>query len=391
MRRGPRILVIANVDIMVWNFLAPALDALRRSGWEVDVACRRGPYFERLAARGYRMWDVPVHRGWNPLRNLRALVRLYRLLRAVRFDVINTHSPVASAAGRLAAWLARRRNVVCSVHGFYFHDEMRPLVRRLLVGVEWLLGRVTDRFLFVSEEDRQTALATGIARAAAATLTIPNGVDLEIFRPRPSPDERRERARVVGIVGRLVREKGYEEFFEMARRLAQRRADVCFLVVGDCLPTDRNPLKEALRRRVEQEGLDERFLFTGHTDEVARYLRRMDIFVLPSYREGLPVSVLEAMATGLPVVASNIRGCREAVVPGETGLLVPPRDAAALTEAVLFLLDHPDTAWRMGQAGRRRAVELYDRRMAQQRYCAAIEATLGRGAPAPEAVSHASS
>lgn len=390
MRRAPHILVIANVDIMVWNFLAPALEALRDTGWDVHIACRRGAYFDRLAARGFRMWDVAVHRGWNPWRNLGALLRLYRLLRAQRFDVINTHSPVASALGRTAAWLARRRNVVCSVHGFYFHDETPPLVRKFLIGVERLLGRATDRFLFVSEEDRQTALAAGIARAAAAE-TIANGVDLDVFRPRAEPDAREDGSPIVGIVGRLVREKGYREFFEMARRVAGVRPDVRFLVVGDALPTDRNSLKAALHRWVREEGLDERFIFTGHTEQVARELRRMDVFTLPSYREGLPVSVLEAMATGLPVVASDIRGCREAVVHGETGLLVPPRDAAALTEAVLALLENPEMARRMGRAGRRRAVELYDRRVAQRRYLTAIEAMRGEVAPAKEAVSYAGS
>lgn len=391
MKRAPRILVIANVDIMVWGFLVPALEALREAGWEVHVACRRGPYFDRLEERGFRMWDLPVHRGWNPLWNLPALIRLYRLLRARRFDVINTHSPVASAVGRVAAWLARRRNVVCSVHGFYFHDQTPLPARKLLTGVEWLLGRVTDRFLFVSEEDRRTALATGIARTAAQTETIPNGVDLERFRPRSERAVRGDSAPVVGIVGRLVAEKGYREFFEMARRVAQVRPDVRFLVVGDCLPSDRNPLKETLRRWVRQAGLEERFVFTGHTDQVERYLRQMDVFTLPSYREGLPVSVLEAMASGLPVVASDIRGCREAVIPGETGLLVPPKNAAALTQAVLALLESPELARRMGEAGRRRALALYDRRVTRRRYLAAIEAMLGDRKPAEEIVSYARS
>jgi glycosyltransferase involved in cell wall biosynthesis len=387
MKRTPRILVIANVDIMVWNFLLPALEALREAGLEVHIACRRGAYFDRLAARGFRMWDVPVHRGWNPLRNLRALVRLFWLLRLWRFDVINTHSPVASAIGRTAAWLARRRNIVCSVHGFYFHEDTPPLERRILIGIERLLGRVTDRFLFVSEEDRQTALEAGIARAAAET--IPNGVDLAVFRPRADRERREIAPPVVGIVGRLVAEKGYREFFEMAQRVAQARPEVRFLVVGDSLPSDRKPLKEALRRWVQQAGLEDRFVFTGHTDQVAYYLRQMDVFTLPSYREGLPVSVLEAMATGLPVVASDIRGCREAVVHGQTGFLVPPKNAAALAEAVLRLLDNPELARRMGRAGRSRAAACYDRSLALRRYCAAIQTMAGFESPVPESVRYA--
>jgi glycosyltransferase involved in cell wall biosynthesis len=390
MNRSPRILVICNVDIMVWGFLTPLLAALRRAGWEVHVACAKGRHFDLLAAQGFRMWEAPVHRGLNPLRNLRALARFYRLIRTREFDVINTHSPVASAVGRVAAWMAGGRNIVYSVHGFYFHDDMRPWVRKLFVAVEWILGRVTDQFVFVSEEDRRTAISTGIAAESSRTRTIPNGIDLTEFRPRTEREGAGESGRVVGIVGRIVKEKGYREFFEMARRVAKDRRDVRFLVVGDSLRSDRDRFGAALRRMVEEEGLAGRFLFTGHTDEVPRYLREMDVFTLPSYREGLPVSVLEAMATGLPVVATNIRGCREAVVHGETGLLVPVRDPDALTEAALFLLDNPAVAGRMGAAGRQRAARLYDGQAAQERFCSVIGEMLGRHAADPTTVSYAS-
>jgi len=141
-----------------------------------------------------------------------------------------------------------------------------------------------------------------------------------------------------------------------------------------------------LRRRVCEEGLDGRFLFTGFTSEVPKYLRMMDIFVLPSYREGFPRSVLEAMATELPVVATNIRGCREAVVHGETGFIVPPKNAKALADAVAFLLEHPEKAKQMGRAGRERAVKLYDQRVVAGRFVAAFDRLLKRPVSPEEAV-----
>jgi lipopolysaccharide/colanic/teichoic acid biosynthesis glycosyltransferase len=229
-------------------------------------------------------------------------------------------------------------------------------------------------------------LREGIARDVATTTTIFNGVDLEAYAPSSAAPGIAERVRgelsiptgapVVGIVGRVVREKGYFEFAEMAGLVSRERGDVYFLVVGDALPSDRDGIASALRNRVNATGLGDRFRFTGFTDQVADYLQAMDIFVLPSYREGFPRSVLEAMSTALPVVATNIRGCREAVVHGETGLLVPPRDGRAMAAAVGGLLREPDLARSMGAAGRQRAVRLYGQRLVQSRFVEVVKGAL---------------
>jgi glycosyltransferase involved in cell wall biosynthesis len=217
-------------------------------------------------------------------------------------------------------------------------------------------------------------------------MTIYNGVDLEAYSPKDSAspislDLRTKLniplgAPVIGIVGRVVREKGYMEFAEMAKLVSASRSNVYFLVVGDALASDRDGIAAKLRSRVDAAGLHDRFRFTGFTDHVADYLQVMDIFVLPSYREGFPRSVLEAMSTALPVVATNIRGCREAVVNGETGLLVPTRNGRALAEAVSLLLGNPDRASSMGSAGRERAVRLYSYELVQRRFVGVIESAL---------------
>jgi glycosyltransferase involved in cell wall biosynthesis len=238
-----------------------------------------------------------------------------------------------------------------------------------------------------SDEDRQVAVREGIVRSGSQVATIYNGVDLEAYCRKGSAHSRELRsnvnipqsAQVVGIVGRVVREKGYIEFAEMAKLVSRGRSDVYFLVVGDALPSDRDGIIAKFRSRVKDAGLCDRFRFTGLTDRVADYLQVMDIFVLPSYREGFPRSVLEAMSSALPVVATNIRGCREAVVNGETGLLVPPRSGTALAEAVSHLLRNPELARSMGAAGRERALRLYDYRLVQSRFVHAIGSALHRG------------
>jgi glycosyltransferase involved in cell wall biosynthesis len=164
----------------------------------------------------------------------------------------------------------------------------------------------------------------------------------------------------------------------MARAIVNLRENTAFLVVGDCLPSDRDQFGAAFRRQVQASGLQKHFFCTGFTTEVRRYLGMMDIFVLPSYREGLPRSILEAMACELPVVTTDIRGCREAVLDGATGIVVPPRDAKALTDAVLDLIDHPQKALKMGKEGRRRAVSRFDAKLVQKRFAGVFETMLAR-------------
>jgi len=395
----PRILAICTLDVMAWKLLLPWFRALQEAGYEVHIACAKGSWFEQLGAKGFHMHDVPLRRRMNPLMHIRPLWALCRLIHRERFALVNTHSPVAAAVGRLAAWLAQAPAVVYTVHGFYFHDNMPWWKRRSFIALEWLLGRMTDGFMFVSDEDRQTSLREGIAADAAKATTIYNGVDLAAYPPKGSvsgtaADLRRkldipQGAPVVGIVGRVVREKGYIEFAEMASLVSAGRSDIYFLAVGDALPSDRDGVVAEFRRRVDAAGLEDRFRFTGFTDRVADCLQLMDVFVLPSYREGFPRSVLEAMSSALPVVATDIRGCREAVVNGETGLIVPPRNGPALAEAVSGLLNNPDLARRMGDAGRARAVRLYDHRFVQSRFVDVIQTALQQNRAAMEVAKRA--
>jgi glycosyltransferase involved in cell wall biosynthesis len=387
-RVRPRILAVCNVDQMAEAFLRPWMIALRDAGYEVHLACRRGEYFEGLARAGFPQHDIPFQRRFNPLSNMSALFRLWRLMRRQRFDAITCHSPVAAAYGRVAAWVAGAPNVIYAVHGFYFHEHTPPPLRYLLVAVEWVLGKITSHMAFVSEEDRRVALDTGIASAERNTTMLHDGIDLEKFAADPGQVSdiafqraRQARARgsaVVGIVARLVKEKGYQEFFTMAQRVIASGRDVVFLILGSNLQTDRDQFGATLKRQVREAGTKERFIFVGSTTKVPAYLHLMDVFVLPSYREGLPRSILEAMGAGLPVVATDIRGCREEVVNGVTGFIVAPRDADALYDAVSFLLNHPERAAEMGRAGRRRAAEVFDERLVCRRVVQMIDGLLGR-------------
>lgn len=367
--RPLKILHMAAVDFTIRQFLLPLGEGLRAAGHEVVFASTPGPYRADIETAGFRFVANPVSRSLNAFAHAAATWRTWRLLRRERFDVVHVHTPIAALVGRLAARLAGVRLKIYTAHGFYFHDDMPARKRRLFVGLEKTGAACGDFIMTVSKEDEASALAAGVA-SPGAIETIYNGIDTVHFDPaRAGAADRAEvRSRlgipedapVVGIVGRLVREKGFFELLDAAAILRLAHPETRWLVVGDVLPSDHDGIGAAFAERVAELGLDAHVIRAGLVKDTAPYLAAMDVFTLPSYREGMPISLLEAMSMGLPCVATDIRGCREEVVEGETGHLVPARNSVALAGAIGGLLSDSEKARRMGEAGRRRVLEVFD-------------------------------
>ena len=353
----PRKLVeIINVDFSLRHFLLPLMRGARARGHEVIGACADGPLLDPVRAEGFRIAPLPPMRSLSPAEQARALAALLRLLRAERPDLVHAHMPIAGFLGRLAGRLAGVPVVAYTCHGFLF-NQPGPWPRRAAsLGLEWLGGRMTDVFLTVSEAEAADARRFGLARQPAAVL---NGRDPARFRPdlaararlRAALDVPPDRV-VVATVSRLVRHKGH---LELAAAM-QEVPGVELWVVGDRLATDRGA---DIAGALAAAGLGDRLRLLGYRDDVAAVLAASDIFALPSHFEGLPMSVIEAMLTGLPVVATDIRGPREQVVDGETGLLVPPMQVPPLARALARLAADPGLRARMGEAGRQRALARY--------------------------------
>lgn len=369
---GPlKICQLCTVDFTLYHFLLPLMRRMREEGHDVVGICAPGPLADRVAAEGFRVVPVPLRRSGNPLRNLRALGALTRLFRTEDFDLIHVHTPVAALIGRAAAAAARARRVVYTAHGFYFHEGMDPARRHVHQALEWLAGRGTATLFTQSEEDAATARRLGLCRSGDI-MAIGNGSDPARFAPDPGGTSRRDLRAALGtppdrtvvlMIGRMVAEKGYPELFE-----AMRDVDAELWVAGERLASDHagdvGPRVEAIRA---DPALADRIRFLGYRTDIPDLLRAADIFTLPSHREGMPRSIIEAMLTGLPVVATDIRGSREEVVDGETGLLVPVRDPAALAEALQRLAGDAELRARMGAAGLARARALYDERLVLDR------------------------
>ena len=354
------------VDFTVEKFLLPLIDGMEAKGWQVTTICSDGPAIPVLSKKGYRFRTVPIARSMHPIKAIRSIIALYKVFREEKFDVIHVHTPVAALLGRIAAALAGKSFVIYTAHGFYFHDEMPPAKRNLFVFLEKFAGKFTDFLFCQSSEDAQDAVKEGIM-PANKVLAIGNGVDDAKFNPskyRESISENRksvgipENARVVGIIARMVKEKGYQELLEASIHLAERHPDFYLLVVGGKLASDHDQAIDDILEKARVK-MGNRLVEVGFRSDTPMLLSLMDIFCLPSYREGLPRTIIEAMMMAKPVVATDIRGCREEVVHGKTGLLVPCKDSLQLELALEQILMDRQAAERMGAEGQRIANELF--------------------------------
>jgi glycosyltransferase involved in cell wall biosynthesis len=369
---GPvRIAHVATVDSSLRGLLLNQLTSLRTAGYEVAGISSPGPDVPAIETAGIRHIPVPMARGVAPLLDLRALLKLWRVMRRERFTIVHTHTPKAGLLGQLAARLAGVPVVVNTLHGFYFHEHMRPRARRFYIAIEKIAASCSDSVLSQNREDIQTGLDECIF-SPPRVRHLGNGIDLSEFDPaRVSPAataDLRERlgvppgAPVVGFVGRLAaKRKGFMDFLEMARRVRERKRAARFLIIGN--PDHGKP--DAVEPAAAAEyGISEACLFLGHRPnaELPALYRSMDVLVLPSLFEGIPRVIMEAAAMGVPSVATNVKGNREAVVPGRTGLLVPWGDVPALAQAVLDIVGDAGRARTMGGQARALALERFDER-----------------------------
>ncbi len=285
---------------------------------------------------------------------LAAPVILARLLRSTRPDILHLHGSRSGLTGIIAARLARMHRVVYTAHAFAFHRRLPSLVRFAAAKAEALTCHNCERVICLTEGDRQAAVRYGIA--AQRLTVIPNGIDVTRFASVTNcRDEFGFTASqpVVGMVARLVPQKDPISFVNTARRIADALPSAAFLLVGDGM------LRPAVERQVADLDLAGRFLLTGFRPDIANLLQTMDVVVLTSLWEGLPIAVLEALASAKPVAAFALPGLLDVISDGEEGVLVPDRDVARLADQVVRLLRNPIQRESMGRQGRQRVEQCF--------------------------------
>ncbi len=370
---------VCTVDMSLRYLLLNQLRFLKGRGYRVLGVSSAGPDVDVVKAAGIEHIAVPMTRRFSPVADLNALLDLTRVFQRERVDIVHTHNPKPGLIGQLAARLAGVPVVVNTIHGFYFHDHMPPLPRRFYILMEQLAAAQSDHILSQNPEDIVTAITEHIAPASRLE-PLGNGIDLQRFDPAridvAAIAATREKLGfkvddlVVGFVGRLVEEKGLRELFEATALLRHKHPRVRLLVIGPPDPEKPDALDE---RAAAVAGIDDITVFAGLRHDLPELYSAMDVFVLPSHREGFPRSPMEAAAMARPVVATDIRGCRETVVDGETGVLVPVRSPTALAAAIERYVVDPELRRRHGRAGRALAEVRFDEQLVFERVARTYE------------------
>lgn len=340
-------------------FLIPAMNAQRERGHEISICTGDGADAEALRAAGFEVFSHGMRRSLNPAGALRAIARIRRVIREQRVEAVICHNSLAGVVGRIAASLAGRPRFVYFAHGLACGPAQGALDWWIRFQVERNLAPLTDALIVMNDYDERLGRRTPLAKDASRVFRIPGmGVDLQRFSPDVPREERAALCselsidpahKIVLSVARLIPEKGVVQYVDAALRVCRERSDACFLLAGT------GPLLESLRERVAQEKAQHHIRVLGWRNDVQKLMRCSDIFALPSYyMEGLPVSILEAMACGKPVVSTHHKGCEDAVTEGVTGFLVMSKQSGPLADRIVKLLDDDPLRAEMGRQGRAR-------------------------------------
>ncbi|WP_460252908.1 glycosyltransferase family 4 protein [Acidiphilium sp. MT5] len=350
---GRHIVFLIGEDWFFASHFRARARAAQAAGWRVSVLTRTASAASSsLRADGFTVIGVDFVRArLNPLAEFRLLRSIVRHYRALKPDIVHHVALKPILLGSLAARLAKLRRVVNAPVGQGFVFSSPTLKARLLrpfvgIALRASIGARGAVAVFENDEDRTAMIAAGAIAPAQTVLIRGAGVDITQFTPQPRSNK------VVQVVlgARMLRDKGVREFIAAAKLLHAQGVAANFLLAGAPDPGNPAALSEAELRGAAP------VRWLGPVGDMAGLLASCDIACLPSYREGMPKFLLEAMASGLPCVATNVTGCREAVIDGETGLLVPAQDEAALAGALARLIGDADLRTRMGSAGRARVL-----------------------------------
>ena len=364
---GRRFAFVSHLDLNLYRFRLPIMQALVQEGAEVWAIAPPGSWAERFAEHGVRFlpWYID-RRTLSPGAGLTAVWALARLLAQVRPGLVHTFTQrpnlymgLARRWGAPGRWIAS----VTGLGNLYVEEGWRwQALRRAIEGWQRWGFALAEAIVFQNQDDLRYYLQQGLCTQRQARLIRGSGIDVHAFSPEQVVKAERQRLRqqwgipddafVVLMIARLIRSKGVNEFLQVAQSLAMTTNKIYFVLVGSLDPGNPSSLTAAELVRWRQVP---RLILPGFQERVEPWLSLADLYVLPSYREGLPRTVLEAMAMELPVVTTDVPGCRETVDVGKNGFLIPPRDVGALTAKILWCARRPVECRRMGKASRWKA------------------------------------
>jgi len=322
---------------------------------------------ERAKDRGIKVIPMPsLVRKIDPVQDLRAFFCLWRLMIQERPSIVHTHTSKPGILGRWAAKMASVPIIVHTPHGHVFYGHFGPLASRFFLLVEWLMAFITDRMVALSEGERNDYIALSVCDPEKL-VTIHSGVEIDRYMAVQVNIQEKKRSLglhpqglVIGTVGWLLPIKGPMHLLRAMSFVWQSHPETGLVYVG------KGDLEKELREEAFRLGVSERVSFLGWRDDIPEIMQLLDIFVLPSLNEGMGRVLVEAMAAGKPIVASNVGGIPDLVIQGENGLLVPAADAEALASGIEFFITNPEKRREMGEKGRKMAIRYGSDSMVQE-------------------------
>jgi N,N'-diacetylbacillosaminyl-diphospho-undecaprenol alpha-1,3-N-acetylgalactosaminyltransferase len=346
---------LSHLDYNLWLFRLPIMQELVRQGHTVYAICPSGEISGSFSNHGIAHIPYTISRSsLNPFKELNAIRNIYTAIKPLHLDILHTFTAKPNIYGTIAGKFARVPRIINLVEGlgsFYLENDLKSrIIRHLIEMLYRQTFKLADTVMFVNQDDPAYLIEKKVINSSKVVTIKGVGIDTALW----SPVAKTDRWIRVTMVARALRHKGVQEFIDAAAMLTPHYPDVSFQFVGSPDEGNRSSFTEPYMK--EQTAIH----YLGHQTNIRHILSQSDIFVLPSYREGLPRTSMEAMSMGLPIVTTDVVGCRETVDQGINGFLVPPYNASALADAIKKLLDDPDLRSRMGRAGREKALKEFD-------------------------------
>ncbi|OXT09511.1 glycosyltransferase family 1 protein [Thermoanaerobacterium thermosaccharolyticum] len=350
-----KILFIATVESHILNFHIPFIQYFQNKGCEVHVATKLGNRRDELKKLGIVCYDIDFERSPYSFSNLKALNQLIKIMREDKYSLVHVHTPVGAFLGRLAAKITGTKPVIYTAHGFHFYKGASIKNWLIYYTMERLAAHWTDGLITMNDEDYNAAKRFKLRKSNAVFYV--HGVGLDIDKYNISDKNERKQTRkafgfgekdiVILTVAELIPRKNYIQTIEAIKKLVNKDKNLYYLIVGT------GELESKLKNYVLKNDLEKYIEFLGYRNNIPDLLNICDIFVLTSLHEGLPRCIMEAMAAGKPVVATDVRGNRDLVKDGTNGYLVPLDDVNATVDALQNLIESEDLRKKMGDEGRK--------------------------------------
>jgi len=344
--KGKKVLHIVSVSFSLRYFVGNQFHYFKEKGYEFHVACSDSPDFIALSHEfAFKPFPVPILRSINPLQDIKSIYRLFQYIRREQFDIVIAHSPKGGLIGILAAYLARTPKRIFFRHGLVFETAV-GLKKQLLINIERLIGfcatsivNVSPSIARVSDQLQLNSFSKNVILGNGTC----NGIDITKFKPRFGYKD--PAVITIGFVGRLSKDKGLIELVDAWKLLCKEYKSIRLLLIG---PMDeRDPLPHSTLNQMQVNPTIE---YVSGVDDTSLYYNKMDIFILPSYREGFPTVTLEASASGLPVVTTKVTGCIDSIVENVTGIFAE-NTAESLYTLVKYYIDNQEIAQIHGTNG----------------------------------------